>query len=1208
VTQTPSVLAAYDALLVRVFRYLPRLSGACAIVAGALGLTGWWLEIPALFQFGHDSASMKPNTALCLVLLGTAMLWQEKARASAALVAAIGAFTLFEYGALSGASAFDQLLAHADAQVGILRPGRMSLMAATSFFVLGGAVLIMRKRASVAQGLAFFAAVFSLVPLLGYLFGVAPLLEFASFDYIAPQTTVALLLLCGGVVAQTRECGIGALFVDETAGGALARRLFPAALAVPIVIGWIRLQGQRAGYYGTEMGLALFVSANVMTFFALSWRSARHLAIEEIERTRFAAELANLNATLEARVLERTQALRSSEQLYRTLVNNLPQALVVLFDLQLRCVLVDGGSLLGLLGLVKTDLEGRPLLETALEENRASLGKAYAAALMGVTSQIEAPRNGRMLSVHVVPVLDDEGRVIAGMSVSYDVTHLKAAEAARLQSEAHFRNLIEAMPLAVLAHRDGQIVYANPSTAASLGYASAEVLVGKHLLSVIHPDDHAQARARMRGLAAEGDKRGPTLVRVLRADGAELITEVMDLKLAFEGKPAVFSVAQDITRRIQAERELNEATALWRAILDGADYAIIATTPDGIIREFNNAAQRMLGYERSDVIDKLTPAIIHDESEVAARASAMSRELGETIAPGLEVFLHKPRIGLPEENEWTYLRKDGSRFPVRLSITALHDASGEITGFMGIANDISEHKKAQKDLLTAKEAAESAMRARTAFLARMSHELRTPINGALGMLELALQTELTAQQHDYLDTAKASAASLLAIINDVLDFSKIDAGMLKIEVAPFALREGLSAALRGFMAAAKVKGVAILSQVASDVPERVTGDSLRLQQIIVNLVSNALKFTEHGTITVSVERRAATAASVTLAFAVTDTGIGIPKDKQALIFEAFRQADENTTRLFGGTGLGLAICVELAELLGGTLRVESEVGRGTRFELVLPFAPADNAPAPRPLQAPPPRVVRALKILVADDNLTNRRVAAGLLSKVGHVIVTVEDGRQALTAIAKEKFDLVLMDVQMPEMDGLEATRRLRAAETAMGGHLPVIALTAQAMQGDREKCLEAGADGYAAKPINMNELLATIEGLMGGSAEQAPPSEARPAVAPAPYDHSDSLRRMAGDEALLGEVIALLLQDFPERLSALQLAVTNQDMKRVRETAHVLSGMLANIAAEPARGLAKRIEEGARSGSLNESREVLDVLITEWERLKLALVRGVDA
>jgi PAS domain S-box-containing protein len=613
-----------------------------------------------------------------------------------------------------------------------------------------------------------------------------------------------------------------------------------------------------------------------------------------------------------------------------------------------------------------------------------------------------------------------------------------------------------------------------------------------------------------------------------------------------------------------------------------------------------------------------------EEFTQRSRAEILGRTIGDFASPRWAAATVEE-----DERAWTSglmvtseRRMTSVDPPIDVLVSRKVINSGGLSYMLGYFIDISEQRAARAAMQHAVESAEAASRAKGEFLANMSHEIRTPMNGILGMTELVLESTLDAEQRADLALVKASADALLHIVDDILDFSKIEAGKLDIEEVPFDLHQLVGDTLRAMGLRARQKGLALAGELPLDLPRIMKGDPGRLRQVLLNLVGNAIKFTGQGGVTVALSAGPEQDGRSDITFAVRDTGIGVPADKQHMIFEAFAQVDGSTTRQYGGTGLGLAICRRLVILMQGRITVSSEPGRGSVFSFTVPLqhtGVTQAAPLP-PLavlpgaaglaagvlttegDAPPATVSAAparggLRVLLAEDNPVNQRLATRLLEKLGHRVTLVDNGLAVLDSAGQGGYDVILMDVQMPALDGLAATRQIRLRELAQGGHVPIIAMTARAMAGDRERCLEAGMDDYLSKPVDSQQLREMLQRYQPDSGRQL-------------LDWRGALQRLDGDAELLLELAALFLQDGPQLWQELGAALASGQGERSTRAVHSLKGVLVNFGAARALALAEQLSAALHAGQPWQSAAVrLEAALEQvYEALKALIAGGVDA
>ncbi len=522
-------------------------------------------------------------------------------------------------------------------------------------------------------------------------------------------------------------------------------------------------------------------------------------------------------------------------------------------------------------------------------------------------------------------------------------------------------------------------------------------------------------------------------------------------------------VVEDITRQREIEKDLSRSKELFKVVFDNTAAAITVTDKDEKIIAWNPFAEQMFEMGREDFFNKPVQNL-YPEREWRKMRKLNIREKG--VLSGIVTQV---------------IKKDGALLDVDASVSILKDTDGNVVGSIGILRDISKQKRVQEMLFQAKLSAEEANASKSIFLAKMSHELRTPMNAIIGMIDLTFDTKLDEEQIDNLKVAKDAAGNLLRLINDILDLSKAEAGKISIETIEISLAEIVKSVCRGMTVLAQNKNIYLNWHVDPDVPALLMGDPVRIRQIMINLINNSIKFTHAGGVTATVSVRSRDEKECELLFGIKDTGIGIPKDRQERIFEVFSQADEKTARRYGGTGLGLAISKKLSEMMGGRVWVESEEGKGSTFFFIVRLPVSENV-AKQAVKLEDGSAdgvssdgVGRIRILLAEDNLVNQKIAARMLEKKGWDVVAVGTGRAAVDEIGKTRFDVILMDDHMPEMTGIEATAAIRMEEKQTGAHVPIIAMTANAMAGDREKYLASGMDGYVSKPIDREVMFAEI-------------------------------------------------------------------------------------------------------------------------------------
>jgi len=762
------------------------------------------------------------------------------------------------------------------------------------------------------------------------------------------------------------------------------------------------------------------------------------------------------------------------------------------------------------------------------------------------------------------------------------------AEMRLRESEERYRYLVEnARDVIYRTDVDGHFTFFNDAALVLMKYGAGELHL-RHFLDLIRPDWRETVQRFYAAQMLRGAPNSYYEFPAVASDGSELWLG-QNVQLITEGGTITGfqAVARDITERKRMEEALRESEARFRTAFESAPIGVALIGQKGEWLQVNDALCDIVGYTAEELLHTTTQSLIHpdDLADDMVAIAAM-------IAGTLGIYQAESR----------YIHKDGHLVWVLGSVSLIRLSTGEPLYFIAQIQDITERKRIEADLAVARDAALESARLKTEFLANMSHEIRTPMNGIIGMTGLLIDTPLDHEQHEYATTIESCAHDLLTIINDILDISKIEAGKMLFEEVEIDLRAFAEGSVALFADRARGKGLHLGVTIDQDAPRLLRGDPVRIRQVLTNLISNAVKFTEHGAVSVHVGVESAGESSVLIRFEVTDTGIGISPEAIAELFQPFVQADSSTTRKYGGTGLGLAIARQLVELMGGRIGVESRPMEGSTFWFTIRLLRAADAVAATVVSVPSGRQSMVppgeLRILVAEDNVINQMVTLKQLARLGYGATVAVTGLDVLEQLERRDYDLILMDCQMPGMDGFETAREIRRRE-GDGPRTRIVALTASAMQGAREQCGSAGMDGYISKPVALEELaavLAVVE--RKPSAEMAAPPLPDDAIDPAVIAGLRSLSP-DGEPGLLGELIDLFARDMPPRMEQLDDAIARNDLAMVVALSHKLNGGSSILGAARLAKIFMRIESIAEAG---EAAELPDLFARAATELAFAL------
>lgn len=791
------------------------------------------------------------------------------------------------------------------------------------------------------------------------------------------------------------------------------------------------------------------------------------------------------------------------------------------------------------------------------------------------TVLVSREENKYYISASSAPIRDNSLNITGLIIIFRDITRIKKTEGDLENEQKNLKAVFDAAPISMLIVDESiTIKNANESFLKKFNLSSTKV-VGSKIGRVFNCQDGGAGcghgsdcrecmlrRALEEAIASSRALRDLEIKRVLHAGKEDEIRvfRINAMPLLLNGIKHAVVVIDDVTEYRKAEEGLKR----YQLLSQNANDIILFADFNGYVIEANDAAARAYGYEKEELLGRSIFYLINPDPRLPVGA-------GQCQSDTKGIYY-----------EAVAYRKDGSTFAAEVSMQGAEIGGSKV--LMAIVRDMTERRRVNEELKQAKEAAESANRAKSEFLANMSHEIRTPLNGMIGMIDLTLLTDLTEEQKENLSIAKECAGTLLNLINDILDFSKIEAGKLAMENIDFDIRDMIEQVVKHHIVKAREKGLKLEYHVSGALPQMVRGDPYRLKQVINNLLGNAVKYTDSGEVGLSAELLWKSDKYVKLEFQIFDTGIGMTSKDMEKLFNSFTQVDSSHTRKYGGTGLGLAISKQLIEMMGGAIRVNSKKGKGSTFYFSVKLGTSGSKVDVSKPAVKFEKTRHPLRILLAEDDRINQTVIARMIKEIGHEVLIANNGIEVLQTLKNEKIDVILMDIQMPEMNGVETTAAIRRMEKTIGDHMPIIALTAYALKGDREKFLSVGMDGYISKPVHINDFIDVLEVVSGGS------------------DSVNNLKEIKADEFINQYVNSsmLLLTDIDKNISLLKNSFEHNNLSGVEKYAHEIKKLSSIISADALKKAIFKLELAARRGSMEQAAKCFDSVMDELAKCKI--------
>lgn len=872
--------------------------------------------------------------------------------------------------------------------------------------------------------------------------------------------------------------------------------------------------------------------------------------------------------------------LEESEEKYRTVVDNIAEGLVIT-DLDDNLIFVNK-QMGKLSGYDIQDIIGQKACDVLVPEAyREDYNSKTLKRKQGESEQYEIPLKNKegekwIASISASPYQNTKGEVIGTIAAINDISNRKKIELAVLRSEEKYKSIIENMELGLLeVDSQDRIIRAFPKFCELTGYEEHEI-IGKTATDIFL-DDEGRAQMNNELNARTEGRSGVYEIQVKKKNGDWIWVMISAAPYYDDDDKIIGSLGihLDITQRKRVEQEIRDSQEKLQLILNTSLDAIITIDENSIVTDWSPSAEKIFGYCQKEAIGVSLDELIVPKHMISSHQKGM----GHFMKTGEGPVLNK-RI------ELTAIRNTGEEFPLELTISPIKIDNRYY--FSAFCRDITARKQSEQALIDAKKAAEQARNVERQFLAHMSHEIRTPMNAVIGMTYLLSQSSLSEEQKDYLEALKFSADSLMGIISDILDLSKIEAGEIELEERPFSLHHLLESLQRTYQFKVQEKNISVQMMIDDAIQNQVIGDKTRLHQILGNLLSNASKFTSEGYIGVNGLLERVEDDFFWLKFQVYDTGIGISQDNLGVIFSSFKQATIDTHREFGGTGLGLSIVKQLVEIQGGCIHVESELGKGTMFEVILPFKDSgintqQELTTDIQLQEEGMRL-EDLTILIAEDNSINQKLITSILSQWGIQFDLAENGLEAVAYADKKLYDVIFMDINMPKMNGHEAVRAIKKTATNLNFETPIIALTAAALQEERRRMFEAGVHDFITKPFSPQQLKQTIYSCLDKSLELdaefvAKPVEVKVDIELYNLSHLNKFSR--GNNAFVHEMIQMFLDENPQTLKHLKKAYQDDLFDKVRDLAHQLKSTFGTMGMRKQQEMAQKIEHHFKSNGI---------------------------